>query len=494
MGSFNPLDPIPERWGWPWHGLMTVGTGSRVDTAIAGAVMLPSGRKVDCKDYGGNFTYLWDIGMPAPAPLAAPADPDEQWLNQAILRGSSAGIGPLYAYGGLSAEPVRLGSDVGSGFLRARWAANVATFTYDALYLSEAGPLTSMHTLTLTRAQLGLDGVDGDGSYSPNFQLMDRSKDGTALLIGCERNGLAAIIEVLIAGTFDAVAATITVLAKGADVVPSCVIRSRAPEYPPITGDGRASGAVGTFHGDSEIGAVVWAWYTPAGVVDFVRYKITHISTETISISSSALWDGTVDWSLSVTYTMTLNCAAGAVSSVLAQSVTQHDFITMPESHSAWLETHDKTVSVVLDGVPLVAQSYNLTYTAADMGSMVVHNGAWQPFWFRDAREPFDITREYIFLFGQDFGSAGAVTSPLCFARLSNKIVALRMALPSVLSVPSSPQRLTYGDALTPTGIHAGRYSHVPDAYTPFGMDMGAYNPITGAVSRHRPTAEFTYI
>lgn len=91
----SPLDEAPQVWGWPWHGLIR-----QPINAVDSTLTLPSGRTMKMPPVRlANNTALWDVGMPIPE--VETDDPDEQWLNRAILRGTDLSE----AYGGVSLQP-----------------------------------------------------------------------------------------------------------------------------------------------------------------------------------------------------------------------------------------------------------------------------------------------------------------------------------------------------------------------------------------------------
>lgn len=88
----SPLDEAPQVWGWPWHGLIR-----QPINAVDSTLTLPSGRTMKMPAVRtANDTALWSVGMPVPN--VETDDPDERWLNRAIMRGT----GLAEAYGGIT--------------------------------------------------------------------------------------------------------------------------------------------------------------------------------------------------------------------------------------------------------------------------------------------------------------------------------------------------------------------------------------------------------
>jgi hypothetical protein len=181
MGFPNsPVDPEIVQWGWPWHGRIE----SAVFGAATGTLRLPSGATMNIGRPTDHWTYLWDIGMPAPD--SDSENPDEQWWNRSILRSaaSSSDATVAYWYGGVGA-----GGNVqrypmyvpGRGVLMRRFEVQFnSNVTQATITLSVPG--FADVSRTYTPAQLGLDVSDATPT-SVQRTAMDCSPDGCATLM-----------------------------------------------------------------------------------------------------------------------------------------------------------------------------------------------------------------------------------------------------------------------------------------------------------------------
>lgn len=488
--AFNnsPIDPVPEVIGWPWHGLIT-------KTPAAGSLALPSARTIAC-EYCGNWTYLWDIGRPAP--VVASADPDEQWLSKAIIRGDG-NINNTYIYGGkhFNAGPIKLGADVGRSALGYVFSAGTLNFAMELIRDDGTGPVLTERRISISAAACGIDWPQDGEEFYIDVQAVDKTPDGCGWLLRLSRFYAAhpvdletlAILELKVTGDFIDPVLALSVVAAGT-VARGVVTVEQEPPAGGLIMIGRAEVKVGEHTTISRVDAVVWAWYLPGGAIDLVRLRVRVVAIEVGALSGTP-GDTAASWSQTVTTTRTLSTANAAAETV--QVVTQnlgHTFSSNPSIGHA-----SAAASLTIDGLGLLTHSSSrsigveadLSWTETFGAIRLDIKPANQSFLFPYVAQGMidDVLFEYVKLIGWQ-----SLTS---FDPLSNKVLVLRADYRDYGQF-ESPRKVIYGAALTPSGPDVGQYQYHTDNPPPPGFKSAAHNPITGVSVRHLNTDLFTFV
>lgn len=475
----SPVDPEIVNWGWPWHGRIESATLG----AATGVLRLPSGATMTVRRPTDHWTYLWDIGMPPPG--IASENPDEQWLNKAIIRSPESGGARTTAawYGGATSggNAQRYPMYVpGRGTLLRRFNLTPNDFNQTSftarLEVLGVGAVERIYT----RAQLGLNVTDAEVS-SVTITAMDNSPRGGRCLLLLVPNSLQgelfgrSVIELTAIVGDLGLDIGLNVLARYSDKTASyengfdsldaeraqtmAVWVSSVPDVPNFTGilaDGPpgdprqwqlgARWPVGGNTSSQSYEGVIWAWYKPDGSAELVKYR--QAST------TSGSWSGGVT-SRSGSYTTT------ETRSVLAGGRSADLVIVSVVTLSGDNMSADRVGTLTIEG--------DLIRTGTETaGPIELFVPSYLPIEIAPT-EPPKIS-----------------TFALGFMLLSNKLIA--PYLPGIRRNPALPASEDWaGPALHPTGVHAGsqtRQSTWPEPER-FCWALGAYNPITGQVVRH---------
>lgn len=489
--AFNnsPLDPVPEVFGWPWHGLIT-------KTPAAGSLALPSDRTMAC-EYCGNWTYLWDIGMPAP--VVASTDPDEQWLSKAIIRGDG-NLNNTYIYGGkhFNAGPIKLRADVGCSALDYVFSAGTLYFSMVLIREDGTGPVLTERQISITAAACGIDWPQDGEEFYIDVQAVDKTPDGCGWLLRLSRFYAAlpgdletlAILELKVTGDFIAPVLALSVVAAGT-VARGVVTVEQEPAAGGLIVIDSAEVKVGEHTTISRVDAVVWAWYLPGGAIDLVRLRVRVVAIEVGALSGTP-GDTAASWSQTVTTTRTLSTATGAAETV--QVVTQnlgHTFSSDPSIGHASV-----AASLTIDGLVLLTHSSSHSAGVGPDLSWKSTFGAIR-LDIKPANQSFLLPFVVVGRIGDVFVEGVTLIgwqSLTSFDPLSNKVLALRADYRDNGNLQSSPRKVIYGAALTPGGPDVGQYQYHTDNPPPPGFKSAAHNPITGVSVRHLNTDLFTFV
>jgi hypothetical protein len=477
------LDPAPHIWGWPWHGLITQ-AGAR------GTLPLPSGRVIDCPVFGGNWTYLWDIGMPAVD--YTPEDPDEQWLTKGIIRGDR-NFYPMRIYGGqdVGSGPIKLGDHVGVLGVQFNWSDGVMSFTVSTNVNLGAGPIYVEKYLTMTAAAAGFpDTVSG--GFTPVAVPVDRKPDGTGMIVRVSRarasslsyaEETVALIEITVTGEFATMNASLTLLAGGTDTRGVVTVTTEPPPEPAgVVTIGSSSAKVGTWITDSQMDATIWAWYLPDGSVDLIQYqvKIYAVQTNTLGGDASSQ-SGSLN--LQLAQTRTLTSSTGVATTVVNSSEVVNGSV-----NSDGVISFSSDISMDVDGFEVMALASTFTSSGA-----LNFNSYWEA--LETDVEPINQALRWLY--------PGAIPttqayigrqSLMSFSALSNKVLDCPVQYFDFPDRFDSTRLVVDSEALTPSGRHAGLYTyHTSEAGLP-GRGSGSYNPITGQVLRNQNTELFTWV
>ena len=484
MGYPNSvLDPAPHIWGWPWHGLMT-------QALERGTLPLPSGRVIDCPAFGGNWTYLWDIDMP-PVDYS-PDDPDEQWLNKAIIR-SARTMDSCRIYGGkpCGSGPIKLGAHVGEVGLNFAWADGVMAFRVSTFVSLEGPPVYVERDLTMTAAAAGFPETV-PGGFIPQAAIIDRKADGSGLLVRVSRaredfqrynEETLALIEVRISGEFETMAASLTLLAGGATTRGVVTVTTAPPPDPAgVVTIGSSSAKVGTWITDSQMDATVWAWYLPDGSVDLIQYqvKIYAVQTNTLSGDASSQ-SGSLNLQLAQTRTLSSNSAVATT--VVNSSEVVNGSV---DAEGAIHFTAD--ISMDVDGYEVMTRTDSF-----DSSGALNFNSYWEP--LETDVEPVLQALRWLYPGTQPTSQAYiGRQSLMSFEPLSNKVISCPVQYLDYPDLVNSPVLVVNSEALTPSGADGGIFHYHTSVTIKPGNNSGSYNPITGQVLRNQDTPLFTWV
>lgn len=484
MGYPNSvLDPAPHIWGWPWHGLVTRVAGR-------GALPLPSGRVIDCPTFGGNWTYLWDIGMPNVE--YEPEDPDEQWWTKGIIRGNGNNF-PTWIYGGrpVGSGPIKLGDTVGECGMVFGWANGVMRFTVSVSCNAGAGPVYLERTKTMTAAEAGFPATVPSG-FTPRGEIVDRTKDGKRCIVRVSRDRASsmsfagetlALIEVAFTGDFAAMDATLTLLAGGIDTRGVVTVTTEPPPDPAgVVTIGSSSAKVGTWITDSQMDAVVWAWYKPDGTPDLIHYQV-HVYALQVTTLTGDVTSQSGSLNLQLSQKRTLTSSAGSATTDVR---TSEAINATADSEGPLVIT--SSISMHVDDLEVL----NKTSTHNTSGSIGM-TGYWEA--LRTDIEP--VNQALVWLYPSVIPADQAYIgrqSLMSFQGLSNNVIDMPVQYLDNPDFVNSLRLVVHSDALTPGGRHGGQYSYHTGVTTKAGNNAGSYNPITGQVVRNQNTELFTWV
>lgn len=480
----SPLDPVPEVWGWPWHGQITW-NGS------AGWVTLPSGRLIPCSSVG-HWTYLWDIGMPVPEVVTD--DPDEQWWNVAVLR-AAVGGGALYAYGGklIDGGPIKLAQGVG-GF---GWSVTSDNDTQRVRINAGVGfndasntRRSSERSIVIPFADLGI--TTQAGATAVEGQVLDRTGDGTRMILRLKRGyalpntaeETVALLEIQFSGTFSDLVVSYDILASGEDCRGRLVItEDPGPDPGTIVAAGFNRARVGEFLAEFSISCDYWAWYGEDGLPELVHFSAqAQCSTSrTASVSGGGVdMQFVVSSLMEATYTYSITAGGRSVSETAASSWTVNS-TTVNETtpHT----TGTGAFHVAFSDTVVRDQTYAIDHSFfVDEVGFLAPPPAGTP--------PASVTALYAYENGGFLG----VQPMLAYAALSNLVAEIRLQYPDNVTTEFSPELRRYSRALTPQAVLGSPFIYTTAPGQAAGLEMASFNPATQQVARHLEIPAFSWV
>ncbi|MUH87382.1 hypothetical protein GNQ27_25640 [Pseudomonas aeruginosa] len=495
----SPLDEAPQVWGWPWHGLIR-----QPINAVDSTLTLPSGRTMKMPAVRtANDTALWSVGMPVPN--VETDDPDERWLNRAIMRGT----GLAEAYGGVSLQPafirgytVRCGVEVTfNSFLG---TASAICSIRDGV-TGFVGQITSN---TIAPSALGIP-VQPAGM---SFQVLDVNHDGTRRVFRVDyqetvdgtviAGGMVEVrispsgasgfqAELVVVATWSQVQFT-TLSSSKPDVDPDTHTRfwwdsasgsyvSGTSDPPGIPVDTRV--LQGAWTATLRAESIAAAWYGVSGDLEFVHIEVS--VSHSLQRAASAAGDHvafnqTDDWVVDYR----LRSASGEVLETLRNKVELSGPIYNDGGPGTANITDSISGQTVATGTrPITLQDQNI-YTP-DVGDTYARGLNWG-------------SRYHVFPIAADgYLSSFAAQYAWPVQRYSNKMLGIIAVRNSAIGTPDERYRLA-GVAFTPHGVHGTRQVDVDvGAYSGIQFEAwskGAYNPITGDAIRNDPNAFYSYV
>lgn len=481
----SPLDPVPEVWGWPWHGPLTW-------NGTAGWVSVPSGGSVSVVNVA-HWTYLWDIGMPAPT--VQTEDPDEQWWNVAILRAPRGGR-VLYAYGG---QMINGGAILLSGLV-GQFGMNVTSDNDTKLIriMLGAGVMNeqnqwvgSERTITIPFADLDIPVPEGLLA-GVEAHVLDRSADGTRLILRLMRSypqlisaeETVALVELKLSGTFGALVAIHEVLASGEDCRGRLTVAADPGDDPgTIVTGGISRARVGEFLCDYSIDSDYWAWYGDDGepkVIHFTARAEGRVA-RTASVSGEGpdmLFTSSKEEGFDYTYTIS--------DGGLAVTATAHTLATSTATAYGSSGSHtESSGTVVVD--------FGATSVLADTNSSDTPGGIDEISYFR-APVSGTIPALIPAMYARLSGSFQGVQALLAFAGVSNLAVEILLRYPDNVTTVFVPEQRYYSPALTPAGTVGDPFTYKTSETRNAGLDLASYNPVTQQCLRHLDLPAFGWV
>lgn len=490
----NPVDPEIVQWGWPWHG--------RINSAdsFSGLIQLPSGQTKGCPQYGGHFTYLWDIDMPEPENEEGA---DEQWWPVAILRGSgrlrsTASISPLYAYGGVpvGGGPIKLGDQVGRLTILFVVVNEAIKLTVSTSF-NGAG-IAQNHTkiFDLSFSSLGADYRYEDGSlYSFDALITDRTKDGKKSLIRLSRNialnqyssptEVLAILEISVAGEFSQPVIELNVIDSGE----SCRGVREYLQLPSDAGLSQvnlpgASGYPGTHYQERVISATCNAWYV-GQIPMLVKFECHELLTVTQAISSEPLGDfgyvsdGSLQKNYQAVFKLKFNgIESVAIVSLISSSLYHVQYDPVPSGNS--FSTNEHTLNLSVNGQPAREQS-TTNNVSSDRIILPLSNDV----------SPNDYLPAASAVMLVSPSLDGTLYSLVSHSLMSNNAMDIGIYYPSVPSL-GTPSVRKYFACISPTGADSAVIDR-PSAVEP-GFDIASYNPVTGELIRRDNSPLYSWV
>jgi hypothetical protein len=486
----SPLDEVPVVWGWPWHGLIE----SPAQAGPPCELILPSGKRMPCSADGAfaHNTHLWDIGMAEPD--VESDDPDEQWLNRAIVRSQYLG-GPqksAFCYGDMSFgldHPMYVPM---FGVLRRQLALQTwGVGANQGVLVSLSVGRRFVTSIELSRAQLQIPNVSylGNALDSYRIQLMDESPDGRSALYWIAPRRLIGATEYLTVGrtllevsiTGDpevgfglthrlvapySVQAEVYRYPKLSDKGEFMMVRwadspthenivavrgnqTPPPGYDYWVGEAPDGTAVHSEYFESP----VWAWYNPDGSIEVTTWRKDRMDIREYTTTAQGAGAG---FSMVDTRTVTLTNSKGSVSGVHVYRESR----SVAGGILSW-ETGESVYGEQL-------------YT--ESGSYPIE-GSWsEPVdWAPDDPPPVDTNPVLT-----------STVYPDAVIIISNNILATRYGSVDISGIPNT--EVWCGDALYPGGVDHGLKKFefgAPGGGTLSAWQIGSYNPITGQVVRN---------
>lgn len=480
----SPLDPVPEVWGWPWHGPLTW-------NGAAGWVTLPSGSMVPCSNIG-HWTYLWDIGMPVPDVVTE--DPDEQWWNVAVLRAGRGG-GALYAYGGMLVDggPIKLPQGVG-GF---GWSVTSDNDTQRVRINIGVGfndehnaRLAAERSIVIPFSELGI--TTESSATSVEGQVLDRSGDGARMILRLMRGypppataeETVALLELEISGEFSNPVISYDILASGEDCRGRLTITADpGPDPGTIVSAGSNHARVGEFVADFSIESDYWAWYGDDGLPEVVHFSARALcnTTRTASVSGGgADMVFVVSGTTSAIYTYSISAGSRSVSGTANTSWTVNS-TTLNEGTPHTTGTGELHVS--FSGTTVRDQTYSID-----------HNAFVGEVGFLSAPAPGTPPASIQALYAYENGGFFGVQPMLAYAALSNLVAEVRMQYPDNVTTEFTPELRWYSSALTPRAVVGAPFIYTTALNQAAGLELASFNPATLQVARHLELPAFSWV
>jgi hypothetical protein len=464
----EPEDAQIDRAGWPWHGLV-----------VDGVLTLPSGRTMPIEfaadgDFG--HTSLWDIGLPDQPSITA--DPDEQWLGKAIIRGGryfySGGysgwqtVSPQYSrppvYVGGVVRPARDLAANASADVNGLWSVQAEIFVDGVRYQSNL----------ITHVDMGLEAFEFS-SMTAGF-IDHRWDRGRWLITASVPHGSitrrVALLEArLIAGVGGALSLQLTMLANEASFAElqislnDTVTITSAQRH---TGSQAGAPKTGVYTAHMICKVLFTAFYKLDASVELVYLNADALSTyDTTDVTQQI---NTRIWKNSGT--LWLDCSLGVTSSISFESAIEYYGNSSVSPAVATQKRTDKINGVTVRMLEEPTSFFGTTFREGPV-----------PAW-----PTFDFTQSLDRMLGSDstWGSslfAGAASPSNCIHQA---------AITSVFGLQGGGTRRIFerSSAITPGGIHPGVASF--DSQTSPGNSagskflLGSYNPITGQVIRNQ--------
>ncbi|HCF7516645.1 TPA: hypothetical protein ACKQHJ_000886 [Pseudomonas aeruginosa] len=495
----SPLDEAPQVWGWPWHGLIR-----QPINAVDSTLTLPSGRTMKMPAVRtANDTALWNVGMPVPN--VETEDPDERWLNRAIMRGT----GLAEAYGGVSLQPafirgytVRCGVEVTfNSFLG---TASATCSVRDGV----TGFIGQITSNAIAPAALGIP-VQPAGM---SFQVLDVNHDGTRRVFRVDYQETVdgsviagGMVEVRISASGAAGFKAELVVVATWSQVQFATLSSSKPDVDPNTHTrfwwDSASGSYvsgtsdppgipvdtrvlqGGWTASLQAEAIATAWYGMSGGLEFVRIGVDLVSA--IQRAASAAGDHVAfSQTDDMTVVYTLRSEAGEATVTLHNTVVQSGAIFGTGGPGTALITDSIDGQTVGTGSQSVTLSDQYIYTP-DVGDTYARGLNWS-------------SRIQLFSQGLDGHlSSFGVQYAWPVQRYSNKLLGIVAVRHSAVGTPDERYRFA-GAAFTPHGVHGTSQSDVDvggfSAVQLEAWGKGSYNPLTGDAIRNDPNAFYSYV
>lgn len=468
----EPEDAQVEVCGWPWHGLI-----------VDGVLTLPSGRTMPLVvGLRGNETSLWDIGLPDPDYV--PADPDEQWLGKAIIRGRQFFyLGGNVQWPWIEQQYQNPPVYVGGQLYKAR---DLEVFTF-SLPGGDEGVRVDIfingvryQSNILNRAALGIPPSDSTGNISAI--LIDYRWDRGRWLISIQRfSGAAtesvALLEARLSAEplalelfvlADANAFALQLIDDEPVNIPTSGLRPETAQRP----------VNGTYVARRTVRFLSAAFYKNNAEVALVYTNVEATSTLVAQTSVSGWIDENIN-----TARIWLDSDAGVTSAVEATTKL------FDSSFGGGLFTR---VSQYFIGAALVRET-------SESGEW----GARNEFFANADYYAWVIDRRLSLYFSSVFTAIGRTPTQgggptaLGASRISNNIFQ-----PSVTVFWVDGVRITVrsvGSAITPSGIDPGGASfdsrnHTTDSQADSKFGSGSYNPITGQVVRNQTDHFYSWV
>lgn len=473
----EPEDAKVEVCGWPWHGLI-----------VDGVLTLPSGRTMALVNgQRGNETSLWDIGLPNPTYV--PADPDEQWLGKAIIRGSR------YFYLGGNAQWPAIEQQyqnppvyVGGQLYKARdleaftfdlpgggWGVRVDIFINGVRYQSNV----------LSSADISLPpqfAPNGRGAASIIDHRWDRGR--WLLQVSIPDGARALPVAILEARLQVGPMAMTLVKLAGADQVLALQLAEDTPLNQPVSAFLSGSGArplvAGTYNATRTARFLSSAFYKNNADVALVYTNVEAISTLVAQGDNNVWRDENIN-----TARIWLDGDLGTTSVIEASftEVADRPVISQPGT---------RTARYFIGADQVHERSEVLPTTASRRGYLPDTDYSA---WVVDTRLPLYF--ESVFTATGRSPTPGGGLTALGGSRASNNIFQ-----PSVSVSWVDGPRITVrsvGSAITPSGIDPGGASfdsrnHTTDSQAASKFGSGSYNPITGQVVRNQTDHFYSWV
>lgn len=479
----SQFDPEIVQWGWPWHGRIETPTFG----ASNGTLRLSSGATMTVKNAGWPSTYLWDIGMPEP--VNDSENPDEQWLNKAIIRSDNSG-GPVpvaFWYGGAGGSSLYPMYIPGRGVLRRLFSFQFTDITGEVTIRLQAIGFTTV-TQVFSLSAVGLNITDAISPVSGVIaSVTDCSPDGRKMLMllvpyrqstfggtpvelfgrsvieltaGVTEAGALTLGMELISSYGDKVASYENGFASLADELAATRglwvdsvngetyegwLSDTLPPAPAGVWQLISRWPIGSNFSRTIYSTPIWAWYDAAGAPELVSYRVTSL----LECSHSGTYTSRSGFSRQ---TLTYEVFAGSSTSQLAYISNSN--LSGDQSGT------DVTGTITADGELL--SSSGVTRTT-----------------------PID--RFSVGYLSEEAAELTADAQPWGYIRLSNKLICPYLRALRRSSAPAGVTEDWAGPALNPGGIDSGRYERVSDwpEADRNRWASGSYNPITGQVVRH---------